>query len=233
MPNRIAGLESFGLRATDVRRLADRKCHVSISLRTYEVTPAVLRLRPPERHPYLEARVRRWLPTIERALSGRVLECIPNRRLPSRIETDATLREISKVARLPGVEYVHPLKIAGFRRRPHRAAKLCWYCVRARVAVQVEGMATGVQTIEDRFVVVQATSSDDAGRRLGKPWAEYAKPYLNSKGCLVRWQLEKVVDVCSTGEEALDPRGTEVYSRLYGRRMKPEFVWKPAFRGPR
>jgi len=80
------------------------------------------------------------------------------------------------------------------------------------------------------FVILHGASFEDAERRLAKQWKEYAKPYLSPSGQLVRWQLDQIVDVYSIGEETIDPRGTEVYSRLSGRRMRPEFVWNPSTR---
>lgn len=104
---------------------------------------------------------------------------------------------------------------------------LNWYCVRARVAIRVEDQVSGMQTIEDRFLVVRAASCTDAEQRLLREWREYATPYLNSDGYMVSWCLEEVVDVYHTGEAELDPTGAEVYSRLAQRRMRPAFVWRP------
>jgi glycerol-3-phosphate O-acyltransferase len=84
-----------------------------------------------------------------------------------------------------------------------------------------------MQHTEDRFVLVHASSWQDAKRRLRQQWRDYATPYLNSEGQMVSWWLERVVDVYETGETQIDPAGTEVYSRLGSRRMRPEFVWHP------
>jgi hypothetical protein len=62
-------------------------------------------------------------------------------------------------------------------------------------------------------------SPDDAINRLKGHWRDYAAPYLNSKGRLVSWKLEKVVDVHSLQENSIDPAGTEVYSSLARRRI--------------
>ena len=84
-----------------------------------------------------------------------------------------------------------------------------------------------MQHTEDRFVLVRASSFQDAKRRLRQQWRDYATPYLNSEGQMVSWSLEKVIDVYETGETQIDPAGTEVYSKLGKRRMRPEFVWRP------
>ena len=127
---------------------------------------------------------------------------------------------------------MHVLRVQGLRSRRRPKQDDEWYCVRARVAVQVEGEAKGLQTIEDRFVLVMAGSFRDAERRLQRHWREYATPYLNPEGQLVRWQCEEILDVYATGDTDVDTRGFEVYSKLGSRRMKPRHVWH-ARRGDR
>jgi len=75
--------------------------------------------------------------------------------------------------------------------------------------------------------LVRAASWQDAKKRLERHWREYATPYLNSEGEMVSWSLDRVIDVYETGETQIDPAGTEVYSKLGKRRMRPEYVWRP------
>jgi hypothetical protein len=91
--------------------------------------------------------------------------------------------------------------------------------VRARVAIVIESQTQGMQSTEDRFVLVRASSFDDAIKRVAPQWREYATPYLNPSGNVVRWQLDEIVDVYRTDHEDIDPKGTEVYSRLGQRRL--------------
>jgi len=44
--------------------------------------------------------------------------------------------------------------------------------------IRIERDATRLQTIEDRFILVRASSLKDARKRL--KWKKYAAPYLNS-----------------------------------------------------
>lgn len=50
---------------------------------------------------------------------------------------------------------------------------------------------------------------------------------MNPGGYLVRWQLISLRDVFALFDEVLDPRGTEVYSKLRTVRMRPEYRWRP------
>ena len=84
-----------------------------------------------------------------------------------------------------------------------------------------------MQTIEERIVLVKAFSPKDADERLRREWEAYAEPYLNSDGELVRWRMEEIIDVYELGETEIDPKGTEVYSVLTQRRMRPQYEWHP------
>lgn len=112
-------------------------------------------------------------------------------------------------------------------RKTKSKSQLDWYCVRAFVVIRVEGATSGLQTTEDRFVLVRASSCDDAKKRLKEQWREYARPYLNSDGQMVSWQLDHVVDVYHACEKDINPSGTEVYSKLGHRRMRPKYIWRP------
>jgi hypothetical protein len=110
--------------------------------------------------------------------------------------------------------------LAGRRRKRRSPEPLDWFCVRGLVAIRIEGVTSGMQTTEDRFVLVRAHGPEDAIARLKRHWRAYAAPYLNSNGRLVSWSLETVMDVYSLQENSIDPAGTEVYSSL-GRRRFP------------
>lgn len=64
-------------------------------------------------------------------------------------------------------------------------------------------------------------------RRLEPEFAAYGEPYFNENWQLVRWRFERVLDVYETNLERLEPTGSEVYSTLRSRRMRPEYEWHP------
>jgi hypothetical protein len=84
-----------------------------------------------------------------------------------------------------------------------------------------------LQTVEDRFVFVRARSEEDAARRVETKWRRHEEPYLNSSGELVRWHVEEITAVYDPREQTIDPSGTEIYSELRSRRMKPGHAWSP------
>jgi hypothetical protein len=216
----VHGLDAFGLDLAGLKRLGDRSTRIQLHLETYDLTPSILALRPSERNRRLAAKAARWMAAIHRRFPERQFEIGSVQTPPAFVDATVAAREVPTLAAMRGVSSVGVSAVEGLRRRKQPPA-LEWYCVRALVVVEVEGKVRGVQTTEDRFVLLKASSFKDAERRLRPQWREYAQPYLNSEGEQVRWKLEKVVDVYATGDRKIDPRGAEVYSKLSARRMKP------------
>jgi len=75
---------------------------------------------------------------------------------------------------------------------------------------------------------VRARTFREAERRALREFANDTRlPYLNHAGRMVRWTLEKIIDVYETDLEQLDPNGTEVWASLHSRRMRKEYEWHP------
>jgi len=223
--SKLLGLDGFGIKLAELRRL---RCSIKVHvrLRAFDATAAVARLAVAERHPFLRRRATRWVRRLKAAFPVSAWKVrLGNREMPVALDGRIEPRHVSRLVRQAGVETVTITSIPGCRRRRAGAVKGWWFCVRALVAIQIEGQRVGLQSVEDRFVLVRARSAEEARRRLRRQWREYAKPYLNHLGELVRWRLEKVTDTYETVESELDPNGVEVYSRLSNRRMRNEFVW--------
>jgi hypothetical protein len=161
----ISGLDAFGLLPAALSRLGARTVLAYAHLKTYEITPAVVRVKAHDRHKYLVQRAERWIARLRRRFPKLSFDIRSDTAVPSSLSVRLDAREVAEVARQPGVRSVHVTRISGLRAR-HKPKEHEWYCVRARVAVQVEGQSQGLQTIEDRFVLVRARSFQDAERRL-------------------------------------------------------------------
>ena len=131
-----------------------------------------------------------------------------------------------RAASRPQVNHLMLDTVEGRRKRLRRSG-LGWFSVLGVVAIQVEGQVKDSLDLEDRLMLVKANDPEGAQRRLQRMWSRYAEPYMNSAGYLVRWQLISVRDVYTLPDEAIDPRGTEVYSKLRRARMQPEYRWRP------
>ena len=235
----LTGLENFNLTMSEFRRLGKTTVKAYVNLRTYDLTPAVRRLLPSRRHAYLIVRVRKWVAALRRSFPDLSFQTVVGKPLveirhksdmPSSLLVSAPARRIAAIAQFGGVSTVHVVGVVGFRALSRPTPKESWFCVRALVAICVEGQRSGMQSTEDRFVLVLACSFDDAKKRLSKTWPQYATPYMNSTGHLVSWRLEEIVDIYDLSETNIDPAGTEVYSKLGRRKMRPKFVWRPNLR---
>ena len=226
---RILGLDDYQLSPAALSRLGDQSARFSVQLSGLKL-PILVPLRPKQRSLKLRAALKQQF--------KRLTQRFPEAHLRSRDERkgswtlDGTLRALRVLAfaSRPEVQDLTIHSIDG-RRRIARRPMLGWFCVWGVVAIQIEGRTNGKVDVEDRFVLVKAYDAKDARRRLRQEWADYARPYVNPHGYLVRWKLVSVRDVYSVMQDQLDPRGTEVYSRLRAEKMKPEYRWLPRGRG--
>jgi Domain of unknown function (DUF4288) len=226
MPATFHNLNCYGLALTDLPALGDRPVEISGSLRGLPLEP-LLPFSPAERKKRLKEHLEDAIERIRARWPSGVFEIRDHQELPWDFDAVLPARALPRLLRSRELSSLFIHKIQGLRRKPEKK-ELSWYAVRGRVAIQVEGQTQGLQEVEDRIVVVRAHSFEDAERRLRPNWEEYAEPYLNSKGEMVRWQLEEIVDVYQVGDlEKFDPKGTEVYSRLTQRRVRPDAVWRP------
>ncbi len=222
----ITGLELFGLGLRDLSRLGDTRVRVHVHLRTWDVTPALVAKEPGARHEFVRVRLQRWLARLALRFPHVRFRNAYNESLATSLLARVSARDVAMLSTQPGVRATHIASVEG-RSRRRTIDKSEWYCVRGRVCIQVENQERGMQTIEDRFVLVRAESFDNAKQRLAAHWREYGKPYLNNAGLLVRWHLEEVVGICATWESDLDPNGVEVYSDLFERRTTAARTWRP------
>lgn len=232
LPQKVSGLGAFGLSPSQAKRLGPRLVTVTIQQRGVPLTRLVA-LSPEERNRKLSdvlqaglARLRRRWPDAGIAPRGT--------GQPWTLDAVIAASELAHLAAEPCVSGIHVTKVRGLRpSRVRRKQELRWFCVRGSVAIQIEGRTRGLVDVEDRLVLVKAHTEADAKKRLAKYWSEWAKPYLNVYGELVRWQLIEVRDVYELPDEAIDSNGTEVYSRIRSKRMQPAYVWEPSRRGAR
>jgi len=135
-------------------------------------------------------------------------------------------KDVRRVFIRDEIECVRVLRIRGMRRKRAAAVKTQrWFAVKARFAVQIEGQTKGMQTYEERIVLVIARSFAEAERKAMREFRHYEAPSLTTTGHFWRSTFETILDTCDVYEDAIDPNGTEVFSELKQRRMKPGYEW--------
>ena len=220
----IIGLSEFGLTARALRSTPQRTVTYCIQLRGPQLGP-LKHLTPSQRNRSLAAHLKGSIAALTQGHHFTSFQPRSTRR-PWSIDAVSDARAFLALARSPHVRSLSVSKVSGARRRTRAQGPLL-FTVRARVVVQVEGQSRGMQTVEERFITVRASTEAEALRALRPMWRLYAEPYLNPYGQLVRWHLEEVLEVYRTYDSQLSPSGTEVYSRLSSRRVNPGLVWRP------
>ncbi|MFA6246473.1 MAG: DUF4288 domain-containing protein [Mucilaginibacter sp.] len=196
---------------------------ISISL-IYPDYQQFLQLKPKERvrkiDEYLKA-------NLDKLISFKLFDnytTIGTKRRPTSVKTKVMLHVLSKLSeldfinvRIDAIDGATPVEkniapVAGF------------FCVRMTIAIEIENLKTKKQDIEQRFVMLKAESFEDAYAKIERNKDDYATPYLNPDGRLVRWRVESFDDCFDIGTIELadfnNPEGIEVYSKLKTRKRK-------------
>lgn len=141
----------------------------------------------------------------------------------SGLDANVAARLVSTLIRMSAVASVEVLAIPGVKRRPEqRVTKLAptWFSVRGEVVIDIEGRTRGMQSVEDRIVLLRARDEAAARRRFEALCDDGSAPYLNDRGQFVTWRLERIVDVYQLLDQRISPDGTEVYSKFRSRRLR-------------
>lgn len=150
------------------------------------------------------------------------------KKWPRGIKVALTLDTLKEISKSGVICYIFINKVNAAKKKRTRRPQ-SFYCIKMTAAIEIEGIKKGLQTFEERFVLIKATSQDDAYRKIEKQKESYVEPYLNSDGRQVRWRIERIDDCYETGIDKLsdfnNPEGVEVYSKLKNRRLTPNRSW--------
>lgn len=108
---------------------------------------------------------------------------------------------------------------------------MAFYSLKVRFVVQVENRVKGLQTFEERILLVQAETEEEAKAKVSQSFSDYEKPYLNPYGERVRWKFEEFIGIYELNYDSLDvilenlQNGIELYSELKQRRMNLKRAW--------
>ena len=225
--SKVRGLEDWDLKEIPVsEQLAD----VRVLIKYPAVSEELVRLLPKERL----RRVNEIHAERATAITGGGLlaesQLFKRGRRVVGVSGSVRLVDLDSLAELEIVECIEILKTNGRPRKKRTPRKrLGLFCVKSTVAIQVEGQTTVRQTYEQRYVLHLAYDEKDALRKNAMAAEHYAKPYLNSSGGLVRWELESTDDVYEVNStngwrDLRGPEGLEVFSILQRRKLTPDRI---------
>jgi len=116
-------------------------------------------------------------------------ELIGTKNKPAGIKARISLTALKKLAQLSFISSIDIETLEGAKQKTEKALNK-FFCVKMTVAIQVEGVTSGIQDYEERYVLVKAKSFDDAYKKVAKEEKEYGEPYINTNARLVRWKIE-------------------------------------------
>ena len=224
----IRGLTEFGLTLRTLKALGQLQVDVAVALSPKIYDPRLIKLPHAARAALYRSLKKRSISHVLKIWPTKQVELRGDKDFPSSFKSTVAAKLIPAFAKDKEIDWIELLRVPGHRkRRVTSPPVLSWFAVRAFVAIENEGQEKGMQTTEDRILLVKAYSEPDAIRRLRNEWKRYEVPGLSGDGYLHRWKLQEIVDTYELVDSEIDPKGTEVYSRLGSRRMKPEYIWKP------
>jgi len=220
----IYRLDEFGLSLGQLTSLGSAKIKLHVCLRHIN-EKSLFKYQPSQRIQKMKRHYETLLSRVKKKWSDGPIDITWIRRQPRGFNATVEAKRVSCLQQMPEIFGIWIDEIPG-RKRISAKSRERWFAVQARFAIQVEGQKTGIQSYEDRIVMVRAISFEDAENKLQPEFKQYGTPYLNPHGYMARWAFERVLDVYEIGDEKIDPRGMEVFSVLAQRRMKPKYAWK-------
>lgn len=227
MKHRKSNLEDWIF--TKEMKPSERKLQVSVYLR-YPKVEDITHIELNDRKKYRDNFLKKQLETLLKKIEFAEFNLIGSKKSPRGIKTAISLAELPAIAKLVCVGNVYIEKVQ-HARKPKVPQVLEFFCVKMTVAIQIEGVVSGMQTYEERYVLVKAKDYEDAYHRVAKQEKSYAEPYLNSDCRLVRWKIESYDDCFSTCIKDTDSfnehTGNEVFSVLKSRKLNKDRSWSP------
>lgn len=230
---RIYGLEEWGVTLSSLRRLGNRQVSVAIGQRG-PIQRSLFRFPPTVRQKKLAAFLNRGLKCLQSRFPEVQFRIRGDGALAWTLDAEMPAKYIAALREISSVGNIWIKDISGrCPVRESRKHESVWFAVWGIVAIQIEDQVRGNQSIEDRILLVKASSEEQAKKRLKREWDKYAEPYLNTDGFMVRWKLERIHEVYALFADKIEEKGTEVFSYMRQRRIRPEFEWHPRKGGSR
>ena len=188
----------------------------------YPSLAVLKKLSPKERVAYIEKKFRNDLNKLEEKLKNDNFKVIGTKRKPRGIEVESNPGTLKTIQKLPFID-----KSYITAKKNHVELSEPYYCFKIILKIQVEGKLKGIQTVEEKFVLVKANSWHKAETKLKRDLKDYEKPYLNPYGQLVRWKFDSIEESYHTfiTEKGDFNKPVEVFSQLSTRRMNAKDIW--------
>jgi hypothetical protein len=228
--SKVEGLENWDLTGVPEQL---QVAEVLISVVYPSITDELLSKKPTERLETIAKQIQAELDAVlvtGKLSTWKLLSDYSRRsRRFNKVQGEIRIADIEAIAKLAIVAEIWVEKTNGKRIKQRVASKpkRRYYCVKMTIAIQVEGRLKGMQGVEERYVIFKAHAEDEAVAKAKEAALSYEKPYLNSAGELVRWQVESFDDVYEVvPDNQQDLSGAEIFSTIKNRKLTPDRAWQ-------
>ncbi len=184
-------------------------------------------MTPKDRVSHIQTKFQKDYKAIAAKLSGHDYELIGTKKKPRGIKLKRDDRVISSILKLKFVDKSLSSGLLTKQKKTKNRLEDTYFCFKTIFQIQIEGKAKGLQTYEERFILVKADKRNKAEKKVLKTIKDQEDPYLNSDGQLVRWKFESIEESYSTFIETKDDFDSpvEIYSNLRTRKLKKNDIW--------
>jgi hypothetical protein len=161
-------------------------------------------------------------------LKGHSFLLIGTKKKPRGIKIKTDKGTLEQLLKLPFVDS----KLSGDNRpkKQNEYRGQSYFCSKVICGIQIEGQTKGLQTIEERFMIVKADNWEKAEAKIQKGFKDYEKPYINGLGQFVRWKFYFIEETYYTTiddkNDFDNPEGVEVFSKLRTKKLRKENIWR-------
>lgn len=201
-----------------------------VILDVYTVNPDMniyLHLPPEERVKRRDEERRNSYRELKKYFGSQIIKKKGSHKSPRGAVVETTFKALKEIEKLLFIGNAFIENIEGAVKK-ERTPKSKFWCVRAIVGIQIEGILSGTQYYEEHFCLIKALQNE-LDKKVQEFYDDYEQVYFNSDGRRVRWKLDKIVDIYETditkSNEFDSDEGVEVYSSLKVRKLKPEYTW--------
>jgi hypothetical protein len=229
---KIFGLDDFGIIDTDLaNQYADKKFSISISFSYYPDVESLRPLTPQQRRQIVCKYLRDQYKVVKDHYPSSDYQIKGTRFKPYGITGQLTGRQLARLQSNDKIKSITVEQVEGLKKmeketssEPETCTLPLYFSVKGLFVAQFDGSdASGkIQLTEERIVLVKALNWDEAIKKARVEFENYGqKGVLSSSYYFVTWKFLKILDVYDSGITALDPDGTEVYSIMKRRQLKP------------
>ncbi|RDV14241.1 DUF4288 domain-containing protein [Pontibacter diazotrophicus] len=212
-------------------RQSEKTATITIVLK-YVNTDNFMEIPPDERKAIIRRILQQQYARLKKDFSLRNIKLERKRTEPRVLEAQMKLKDLFDLQAKEYVLNIIVKDIEGIARVESKEGKEekpdAFYAVKARYAILIEGITSGLQTYEERIVLLKAKNEEEAEKKALKILPAQEQPYLGSEKRYVWYKFEEIINIQETHARELsdfNEEGIEIYSERKVRRMRPGDEW--------